>query len=86
MINQLLQNMYMNRDRANQRIDSLLTVHIEALDGDPKTKRVAEALKNAKPDFHGLINEIFDELDAMADQEETDAEADAAAEAYRARG
>lgn len=69
---QLLNNMHMNRERANDRIESLLKVHIEALDGDPNSKRVVEALKNVKIDLHSMVGEIFDELDAMASQEETD--------------
>lgn len=67
MIN--LDQMYMNRRRASDRIDDLLSVHIEALRGDPKSAKVVEALQNATPDFHNLINEIFDELQAMIDQE-----------------
>lgn len=68
-------SMYMNRERATQRINSLLDVHIEALDGDPKSKRVAQALANAKPDFKNLINEIFDEIEALEEQHRTNVEA-----------
>lgn len=73
----LIENMHMNRERSNDRIESLLKVHIEALDGDPNAKRVVEALKNVKSDLHGLVQEIFDELDAIAEQDETDAQAEA---------
>lgn len=72
---QLLSNMYMNRERANDRIETLLTAHIESLDGDPNSVRVVEALKNVKIDLHNVVGEIFDELDAMAGQEETDEQA-----------
>lgn len=58
--------MYMNRKRANERIETLLQNHIEALRGDPNAKMIVTALRYAKSDFHGLINEIFDELDAIA--------------------
>lgn len=75
MIKQLIQNMYMNRQRANERIESLLDVHIAALRGDPRNARVVEALTNARQDFHGLIAEIFDELDAIVAQDETDRQA-----------
>lgn len=71
----IIDKMYMNRDRANQRIDSLLTVHIEALNVNPETKRVAEALKNAKPDFHNLIKEIFDEIEDLERQHQINVEA-----------
>lgn len=71
-------NMHMNRERSNARVDSLLKVHIEALDGDPKATRTVEALKNVKSDLHGLVDEIFDELAAIALQEETDARAEVA--------
>lgn len=67
--------MHMDRDRANQRIESLLQVHIEALRGDPNAPKVVEALQNAKADFHGMVNEIYDELDAIAEQAKTDKEA-----------
>lgn len=74
MIQDLINNMHMNRERSNQRIESLLAVHIEALDGDPNAKRVVDALKNVKSDLHGLIGEIFGELDAIMEQAKTDAE------------
>lgn len=74
----MIHNMHMNRERSNARVDSLLKVHIEALDGDPKATRVVEALKNVKSDLHGLVDEIFDELDAIAEQDETDTQAEAA--------
>lgn len=70
----MIHSMHMNRERSNARVDSLLKVHIEALDGDPKAARTVEALKNVKSDLHGLVDEIFDELDAIALQDETDAE------------
>lgn len=64
--------MHMNRQRSHDRIDSLLKVHIEALNGDPNSQRTVAALRNVKSDFHGLVNEIFDELDAISQQEATD--------------
>lgn len=79
----MIHSMHMNRQRSHDRINSLLKVHIEALDGDPKATRTMEALKNVKSDLHGLVDEIFDELDAIALQEETDDEAEAAARETR---
>lgn len=75
MIENLIRNMHMNRTRSNQRIESLLEVHIEALRGDPNASMIVEALQNAKSDFHGLVNEIYDELDAIMEQSHTDDEA-----------
>jgi bifunctional DNase/RNase len=64
-----LNQMHMNQRRANDRIDDLLAVHIEALRGDPKSEKVAEALQNAAPDFHNLVDEIFNEIQAIINQE-----------------
>lgn len=67
--------MYMDRNRANQRIDSLLEVHIKALSVNPETKRVAEALENAKPDFKNLIKSIYDEIEDLERQHKINVEA-----------
>jgi uncharacterized membrane protein len=71
----MIHNMHMNRQRSSDRIDSLLQIQINALAGDPTAKRAMESLTDIKSDLHGLIDEIFDELEAIALQEETDAEA-----------
>lgn len=77
-VRDLIRNMHMNRERSNQRIESLLKVHIEALRGDPNAAMIVQALENARSDFHGLVTEIYDELDAILEQAQTDAEADQA--------
>jgi len=79
MIKDLFAHMYMTRQRAHDRIESLLTVHIEALRGNPDGK-IVDALENAKADFHGMIDELYDELDAIAQQEEINEEVNATAE------
>lgn len=68
-----------NRAWAHDRVDSLLNIHVQALREDANldahAKNAAlQALQNAASDFHGMVEEHYGELDAIAEQDRANAE------------
>lgn len=56
----------MNRSKAHDMVDTIVNTQVEAVGADPA--RATEALRSAKSDLHLLIDEIFGDFDAAADQ------------------
>lgn len=56
----------MNRDKAHRLVDTIIDTQVEAVAGDPG--RTAEALRTAKSDLHLMVDQIYGDFDAAADQ------------------
>lgn len=54
----------MRRKKAHAMINSIIATHAEALGTD----RNADALRNAKSDLHLMIDELFGDFDAAANE------------------
>lgn len=51
----------MTKDKAHALVKSIIDTHVEAVRGLDDPARVQDALRNAKSDLDGLINEIYED-------------------------